>query len=101
MTERLRPSVIVVGAGVFGVTAAIELRRRGHTVELLDTGPVPRPAASSTDISKAVRTDYGSDGFYTDLASRALAGWHEWTSPVSNHPKEELPSPERRSWIVF
>ena len=71
-------SVIVVGAGVFGVTAALELFRRGHTVDLLDTGPVPRPAASSTDISKAIRTDYGSDGFYTDLASRALAGWREW-----------------------
>ena len=78
MTATDRQSVIVVGAGVFGVTAALELRRRGHAVDLLDTGPVPRPAASSTDISKAVRTDYGNDGFYTDLAARALAGWREW-----------------------
>ena len=78
MTAIDRQSVIVVGAGVFGVTAALELRRRGHTVDLLDTGPVPRPAASSTDISKAVRSDYGNDGFYTDLATRALAGWRDW-----------------------
>jgi len=26
------PSVVIAGAGIFGVTAAIELRRRGHSV---------------------------------------------------------------------
>jgi len=44
-------SVIVVGAGVFGVTAAIELRRRGWRVSMIDPGPVPRDTAASTDIS--------------------------------------------------
>lgn len=68
----------MAGAGAFGVTAALELRRRGHAVELLDAGTPPHPRASSTDISKAVRMDYGGDGFYSELALRAIEGWRAW-----------------------
>jgi sarcosine oxidase / L-pipecolate oxidase len=74
------PSVVIVGAGVFGLTAAWELRRRGWTVDVIDPGPVPRPAAASTDISKVVRMDYGPDDFYTAMADEALAGWDRWNA---------------------
>ncbi|MSP61340.1 MAG: FAD-dependent oxidoreductase [Myxococcales bacterium] len=70
--------VIVVGAGVFGVTAAIELRRRGHRVSLVDPGPIPHPLAESTDLSKVVRLDYGADQDYTALMEGALDGWRRW-----------------------
>jgi glycine/D-amino acid oxidase-like deaminating enzyme len=70
--------ITVAGAGVFGVTAAIELRRRGHAVRLLDPGPLPHPLAASTDISKVVRLEYGADETYTALAEQALAGWRRW-----------------------
>ncbi|HZV02130.1 MAG TPA: FAD/NAD(P)-binding protein, partial [Planctomycetota bacterium] len=50
---------IVVGAGIFGVTAARELARRGHEVVLVDIGPIPHPLAASTDVSKVVRLEYG------------------------------------------
>ena len=53
--------ITVAGAGVFGVTAAIELRKRGHAVRLVDPGPLPHPLAASTDISKVVRPEYGAD----------------------------------------
>ena len=52
--------VIVDGAGINGVTAAIELKTRGHKVTLVDPGPLPHPLAASTDISKAVRTAQGA-----------------------------------------
>ncbi|GEM_PF-5367534 len=42
------PTSLVVGSGTFGVTAAIELRRRGHPVQLPDPGPLPHPLAAST-----------------------------------------------------
>jgi glycine/D-amino acid oxidase-like deaminating enzyme len=71
-------SIIIVGTGIFGVTTALELRRRGWTVTLLDAGPVPRPTAASTDISKVVRMDYGADELYTALGEAALAGWDLW-----------------------
>lgn len=69
---------IVVGAGVFGTVAATELRARGREVVLLDPGPLPHPDASSTDISKLVRPDYGADAFYARLAEESLEGWEAW-----------------------
>ena len=69
---------IVVGAGIFGVTAALELRARGHAVTLLDPGPIPAPLAASTDISKVVRMEYGPDRAYMALMEEARAGWLRW-----------------------
>jgi len=71
-------TVIVVGAGINGVTAAIELKKRGHTVVLVDPGPLPHPLAASTDISKAVRAAYGTDEDYTLLAERSIRLWRDW-----------------------
>ena len=70
--------ILVVGAGVFGVTAAIELRKRGHPVQLVDPGPLPHPLAASTDISKVVRLEYGADEAYTVLAEESIEGWRRW-----------------------
>ena len=71
-------TVIVVGAGINGVTAAIELKKRGHRVVLVDPGPLPHPLAASTDISKAVRAAYGMDEDYTLLAERSIILWRDW-----------------------
>jgi glycine/D-amino acid oxidase-like deaminating enzyme len=73
-------TVIVVGAGINGVTSAIELRKRGHKVVLVDPGPLPHPLAASTDISKAVRAAYGPDEDYTALAERCIPIWREWNA---------------------
>jgi glycine/D-amino acid oxidase-like deaminating enzyme len=70
--------VIVVGAGINGVTAAIELKKRDHEVILVDPGPLPHSLAASTDISKAVRAAYGADEDYTELAERAIKLWRKW-----------------------
>src|SRR5438128_2867957 len=69
---------IVVGAGINGVVAAIELRKRGHEVVLIDPGPLPHPLAASTDISKAVRAAYGGDEDYTALAEQSREIWRQW-----------------------
>jgi glycine/D-amino acid oxidase-like deaminating enzyme len=65
--------VVVVGAGIFGVTTAVTLARR-HRVTLLDAGPIPNPLAESTDVSKAVRMDYGADEFYAAEMERGSTG---------------------------
>ena len=72
-------AVIVVGAGINGVTSAIELKKRGHKVTLVDPGPLPHPLAASTDISKAVRAAYGPDEDYTALADRCIELWRKWS----------------------
>ncbi|MEY2601927.1 MAG: hypothetical protein QOJ36_1246 [Verrucomicrobiota bacterium] len=73
-------TVIVVGAGINGVTSAIELKKRGHKVVLVDPGPLPHPLAASTDISKAVRAAYGPDEDYTALAERCIELWRKWNA---------------------
>jgi glycine/D-amino acid oxidase-like deaminating enzyme len=72
--------VVIAGAGVFGLTAAIELRRRGYGVTLLDPGPLPHPLAASTDISKLIRMDYGPDEDYLVAMEEALERWRRWNS---------------------
>jgi glycine/D-amino acid oxidase-like deaminating enzyme len=70
--------ILVVGGGTFGLNTAIELRSRGHGVTLLEPGPLPHPNAASTDISKVIRMDYGSDEFYMQMMEEALAQWRAW-----------------------
>ncbi len=71
-------SILAIGAGVFGLSSAVELARRGHSVTLMDPGPIPHPRAASTDISKAVRMDYGSDELYMSLMEEAFEIWDQW-----------------------
>lgn len=71
-------SILVIGAGAFGLASALELGRRGHRVRVLDPGPVPHPRAASTDLSKVIRMEYGADEFYTALMVEALEGWRAW-----------------------
>ncbi|MDA1265161.1 MAG: FAD-dependent oxidoreductase, partial [Planctomycetota bacterium] len=70
--------VIVIGAGLFGLTGARELSRRGAAVTLLEAGAAPRDVAGSTDVSRIVRPDYGDDVLYTELGERAFDAWPEW-----------------------
>lgn len=71
---------LVIGGGIFGVTAALELRARGCEVTLVDPGPLPHPLAESTDISKVVRSDYGADEDYTALGEQSIEGWRRWNA---------------------
>jgi glycine/D-amino acid oxidase-like deaminating enzyme len=70
--------VIVVGAGIFGLTAALELNARHYKVAVLDPGPLPHPQAASTDISKVVRMEYGPDEVYMAMVEASLVGWRQW-----------------------
>jgi glycine/D-amino acid oxidase-like deaminating enzyme len=82
--------VIVVGAGINGVTSAIELKKRGHDVVLVDPGPLPHPLAASTDISKAVRAAYGADEDYTALAERSIKLWRKWNQEFGTQLYHEV-----------
>lgn len=73
-------NVAIAGAGVFGAAAALTLAGRGHTVTLIDPGPLPHPLAASTDISKLVRMDYGADLFYIAHMEEALRRWERWNN---------------------
>lgn len=74
--------LLVVGAGVFGLTTALEMQARGYHVAVIDPGPLPHPLAASTDISKIVRMEYGADEAYMELAELAYQGWFRWNEEL-------------------
>ncbi|WDK20194.1 FAD dependent oxidoreductase [Colletotrichum graminicola] len=69
-------SVLIVGAGVFGLSLAHELAaNRGYTsITVLDRFLPPVPDGSSVDVSRIIRTEY-ADPLYSSLATDALQGW--------------------------
>ncbi|KAJ9265273.1 hypothetical protein DTO195F2_1885 [Paecilomyces variotii] len=67
--------IVIVGAGVFGLSTALELCQRGYkNVTVLDRMLPPVPDGSSVDISRIVRYDY-SDPFYMKLGREAVQSW--------------------------
>lgn len=73
--------ILIIGAGVFGLSTALELTRRGYSnVIVLDRHAPPVPDGSSVDISRIVRPDY-ADAFYARMGMEALAGWQKDFSP--------------------
>ena len=107
------PSIVIAGAGIFGLSAALELRNRGYAVTVVDPGPVPHPLAASNDVSRMVRMDYGDDKLYSDLGAEAIDGWHAWNEKrgrplyhedgflvLTSNPLE-LPAVERQSFDLL
>lgn len=68
----------VIGGGIFGLAAAIELRSRGHGVTLCERNTIPSPDASSTDVSKAIRRIHYPEEEYVELVTRAARQWSVW-----------------------
>ncbi|KAF7593141.1 hypothetical protein BBP40_012020 [Aspergillus hancockii] len=67
--------ILIIGAGVFGLSTALELRSRAYkNVTVLDRYPPPVPDGSSVDISRIIRTEY-ADPVYSQMAQEALKGW--------------------------
>jgi hypothetical protein len=73
--------ILIIGAGVFGLSTALELSRRGYSnITILDRHVPPVPDGSSVDISRVVRPDY-ADAFYARMGMEAIAGWQKDFSP--------------------
>jgi sarcosine oxidase len=77
MQSRTSYDVAVIGAGVFGVWTAYQLRRRGATVLLLDAYGPGNSRATSGGESRIMRLGYGPDAIYTRSAQRSLQLWQE------------------------
>ncbi len=71
-------NVGVVGAGIFGLAAALELRDRGHRVTILEQEGIPGPRASSNDVSKVIRRIGYQHEAYVELVERAERQWTKW-----------------------
>jgi glycine/D-amino acid oxidase-like deaminating enzyme len=67
--------VVVVGAGAFGGWTALELRRRGARVTLVDAWGPGNARASSGGETRVIRATYGARAVYTKMAARAMQLW--------------------------
>ena len=62
----------VVGAGPFGLAAALEPRIRNHHVAVFERGGVRPERASFTDATKIIRRDgYGPNKTYHEILERS------------------------------
>ncbi|KAJ5940145.1 FAD dependent oxidoreductase [Penicillium verrucosum] len=75
MTTAKTDSILIVGAGVFGLSTALELNKRGYTdITVVDRFVPPSADGSSVDISRIIRADY-ADPIYSQMAREAYSGW--------------------------
>ena len=69
--------VAVIGAGVFGAWTALQLRRSGRSVALLDAFGAGNSRSSSGGASRVMRIGYGSQAIYSEWAQRSFHAWQE------------------------
>ncbi len=77
----------IVGGGIFGLSAALELARRRHAVTVFDRAEPPAPDAASHDHTKALRFEYGGAcPLYVPLVDEARSRYRTlergWTKPL-------------------
>jgi glycine/D-amino acid oxidase-like deaminating enzyme len=74
--------VLVVGAGIAGLSTAWALTRRGFSVEVFEQGPIPNPKASSYDEHRITRHAYGSMSGYARLMPGAFASYERMFADI-------------------
>ncbi|MEQ9813241.1 MAG: FAD-dependent oxidoreductase [Azospirillaceae bacterium] len=67
--------IIIVGAGIMGLSLAWALARAGHVVAVYEQGAIPNPLGSSVDQHRLIRHAYGRHRGYAAMVDPAFAAW--------------------------
>jgi glycine/D-amino acid oxidase-like deaminating enzyme len=67
--------VLIVGAGVMGLSVAEALASAGHRVFVYEQGRIPHEPASSVDQHRLIRYPYGDQDGYARLVGPAYGAW--------------------------
>lgn len=87
-------SFLIVGGGCFGLSTALALCEANYepsSVIVFDKSDrLPAEDSASFDINKMVRSDYGDDVLYTEMAIRAMERFRNWNQEYSaNFPRTD------------
>ncbi|KIX95314.1 uncharacterized protein Z520_08831 [Fonsecaea multimorphosa CBS 102226] len=83
---------VIVGAGVFGLSTALHLAKRGYNnVTVFDAQPYEATKydymsgcdSASADLNKIIRSAYGEQTEYQDLSGEAIECWKAWNEEIS------------------
>jgi sarcosine oxidase len=78
--------ILIVGAGIVGLSVARAALRRGHAVTLIEQGDVPNPHAASHDQHRMIRMHYGAAEGYTRMVRQAFTAWETlWQEIGARH----------------
>ena len=79
-------NVIVVGAGIAGLSTAWSLVKAGHLVSIVEQGRIPNPLAASGDHHRIIRRAYRAGTGYGRLITEAYEAWDEmWADLGESH----------------
>lgn len=67
--------IIIVGAGIVGLSIARSALDHGHSVTLVEQGDVPHPNSASYDEHRLIRFQYGAAEGYARMVGDAFAAW--------------------------
>ena len=96
--------ILIVGAGIVGLSAAWALRKAGHHPIVLDQGPIPNPIASSNDRHRLIRLAHSEGDGRNVIIHEAYAAWDElWLDLGRSHYVETgmlLTARQPTDWAV-
>jgi monomeric sarcosine oxidase len=84
MKSQARFDAAIIGAGVFGVWTAYQLRRAGATTILIDAYGPANSRASSGGESRIIRMGYGPDALYSKSSVRSLDLWKTFFESIGD-----------------
>jgi sarcosine oxidase len=67
--------LVIIGAGIVGLSIARSALRRGHHVTLVEQGPIPNPDSASFDEHRMIRFQYNDAEGYARMVADAFAAW--------------------------
>lgn len=110
MTLNIDSKIVIVGAGVFGLSTALQLSKRGYSnIHIFDRQPYDKNGysflegadAASADENKILRASYADQVLYQNLAFKAMAEWQKWNEALASTAPGRLPSglsPDTTLW---
>ncbi|NJO22422.1 MAG: FAD-dependent oxidoreductase [Sphingomonadales bacterium] len=78
--------IIIVGAGIAGLSIARSALDCGHTVTVLEQSQIPHPNSASYDEHRLIRYQYGAAEGYARMVGGAFAAWERlWRDLGARH----------------